>query len=340
MRRRVPAVAMRRAGINGWSRGAIIMLCALGCFAVEEPADLAGPSRPGESGIAEDRSNRERRSELGKNCRLPPLATTALVAPTEAEKPLATPGKKALPKKPWLPNTIVEGQMTSAADLAFEIERLRGSAPVEPPIRPGAPSRVLLSVLEASQNTEEGGLKPPIPPTTAVDRRTMPGPSLASPSEKGEQEEVRPNRTVVQDQGGDYVAVALRGSLYVIDETAEEPLLLELEGGEVGRVKNWGEEWVWLQLESGLMGLMRHNNLRTATTEEIQEFLAMERLSEGARKSDEETLGTIDISTAELLTLSKVGKRGATTEHRESGLSWQRDSGQVDSASKGMKPLE
>jgi len=78
----------------------------------------------------------------------------------EASGAASAPDGEEAAKKVWIPNTMVEGKLTSAADVAYEIERLREVTSSEPSIRKGAPSPVLIAILEASQRDakEQGAL--------------------------------------------------------------------------------------------------------------------------------------------------------------------------------------
>lgn len=75
----------------------------------------------------------------------------------------------------------------------------------------------------------------------------------------------------------DFSAVDSGGApFHVFDIDPSETFLIELDGGEVGRVQEQGKEWAWLQLDSGLMGVMRNKHLRPASRDEVMEFLALE----------------------------------------------------------------
>ncbi len=70
-----------------------------------------------------------------------------------------------------------------------------------------------------------------------------------------------------------------RAVLHVIDPGSDATIPLEVDGGEVGRIHGSGDEWSWVQLESGLMGVMRNAHLRDAKKDEVLSFLAAEASS-------------------------------------------------------------
>jgi hypothetical protein len=96
-------------------------------------------------------------------------------------------------------------------------------------------------------------------------------------------------------KGDEYVAVIFRSPFHVFDEGPEKSLLIELDGERVGRVKEQGREWSWLQLDSGLMGVMRNKYLRGATPAEVEQFLASEALSGAGRHLEGFSIGVIDL---------------------------------------------
>ncbi|MEM1295467.1 MAG: hypothetical protein AAGH89_08875 [Verrucomicrobiota bacterium] len=81
---------------------------------------------------------------------------------------------------------------------------------------------------------------------------------------------------------------------HVFDFDPSETFLIELEGGAVGRVQDQGKEWAWLQLDSGLMGVMRNKHLRPASREEVMEFLALETAENGAA-GEEMAIGVMEL---------------------------------------------
>jgi hypothetical protein len=88
-----------------------------------------------------------------------------------------------------------------------------------------------------------------------------------------------------QFSGGhaDYFTIAEpKAPFHVIDDQAGETHLVELEAGTVGRNHGEGEDWAWMQLDSGLMGLMKKRYLRPAGEEEVSTFLAAESVGKGA----------------------------------------------------------
>ncbi|MEM1295695.1 MAG: hypothetical protein AAGH89_10050 [Verrucomicrobiota bacterium] len=78
----------------------------------------------------------------------------------------------------------------------------------------------------------------------------------------------------------EYLAVNQnRAPIHLIEPGTDLTIPLEVDGGEVGRLHAHGDEWSWVQLDSGLMGVMRNRYLREAKREEVANFLADERLS-------------------------------------------------------------
>ncbi len=68
-----------------------------------------------------------------------------------------------------------------------------------------------------------------------------------------------------------------RVTLHLLDTGSENSTIpYEVDGGKVGRVHGSGDEWSWLELESGLMGVMRNKYLRDARQDEVLGFLADE----------------------------------------------------------------
>ncbi len=78
---------------------------------------------------------------------------------------------------------------------------------------------------------------------------------------------------------------AARAPFHVIDTGAGQTELVELDAGTVGRKHGEGDEWTWLQLDSGLMGLMKKRYIRPAMNSEVSAFLVAEEKS-GASARD------------------------------------------------------
>lgn len=336
------------------------------------------------------------------------LLTPSDAAPSDAPEPAEEKREnEASEKKPWIPNTMVEGRMTSAADLAYEIERLRtvpGSGAVA---RSGAPTPVLLAVLEASQraaeregahqsrSSEQSGIqlgpgKPwnpqeivsaragerTVPPVKIAggERSPLPAPGRrvaamspgaqkkddsANPSNHGGRRLVKPalgrdradkpslarsapvgteGRTepeaAVESGGPEYVAVVFRGPFHVFDENPGETFLIELDGEQVGRVREAGKEWAWLQLDSGLMGVMRKKYLRTATAQEVQQFLDLEGVAGAQGLVDGFDIGVIDLDANGLPIQSETGESGPVRQ-----VGGGRSSSGKETGSKKVEPL-
>tara|TARA_R110002096_G_scaffold122929_3_gene266095 strand:- start:6912 stop:8147 length:1236 start_codon:yes stop_codon:yes gene_type:complete len=95
-----------------------------------------------------------------------------------------------------------------------------------------------------------------------------------------------PSLLAMQDEGPQpnselrYLAVNRnRAPIHLIETGTDNTIPLEVDGGKVGRIHGQGKEWSWVQLESGLMGVMRNKYLREAKKEEVANFLAFEGLS-------------------------------------------------------------
>ncbi|MBU6303590.1 MAG: hypothetical protein KGS60_18740, partial [Verrucomicrobia bacterium] len=74
-----------------------------------------------------------------------------------------------------------------------------------------------------------------------------------------------------------------RVAFHVIEAGPGETHKMELEAGTVGRKHGEGDEWAWLQLDSGLMGLVKKRQLRPAVGGEVVAFLSAE--SKNGKKS-------------------------------------------------------
>ena len=74
---------------------------------------------------------------------------------------------------------------------------------------------------------------------------------------------------------------APRAPFHVFDVDPSETILIEIDSDSIGRVQSKGKEWAWLQLDSGLMGVMRNKYLRDSSRTEIMRYLAVESGSGG-----------------------------------------------------------
>ncbi len=75
----------------------------------------------------------------------------------------------------------------------------------------------------------------------------------------------------------DFFTIATNGApFHVIDNGPNDTFMMELEQGAVGRTHGAGEDWTWLEMHDGLMGLMRKKHLRPSRESEVLTFLAME----------------------------------------------------------------
>jgi len=255
--------------------------------------------------------------------------------PVEPEAASESGGAGKSPKSIWIPNAMVEGRLTSAADLDYEMARLRAANP-SAARRPGAPTPVLLEVLEASQREAQRRPQRPAPqanqssgdhlgrgvPWKAAEPLQDPPSSKRSPirprdpiglakgpaaavAKKPSEKAVKSPLPASPETG--YVAVVFRGAFHAFDEVPGQSLIVELEGDEVGRIKDQGKEWAWLQLDSGLMGVMKNKYLRQATPDEIREFLAMENTAEGGSSKAALSFEVIDLDSSGLPIQSQAG---------------------------------
>lgn len=247
-------------------------------------------------------------------------------SPSKAQATGATTGTEPAPetvsgppKKPWFPKTLVEGRLTSAADLSYELEQLRAFSGTSVNPRPGAPSPVLLALLEASQEGADepaAVAKPAASPqaeargrTAAPFRRFLFGGGKVSGNVAATAGTLRSGTDSVgasdAPPGPEYVAVVFRGPFHAFDELPDQTILIELEGDRVGRVKDRGKEWAWLQLDTGLMGVMRNRYLRAATEHEVQQFLAMETSSAAGPDGNGMSMGLMDLDSRTVPILSE-----------------------------------
>lgn len=112
----------------------------------------------------------------------------------------------------------------------------------------------------------------------------------SQPTPEREVKPVRPREERKKDfsslDGAEYLATdAAQSPFHVIDSGPGETYVVELPQGTVGRAHGSGDQWAWMQLDSGLMGLMRKQHLRPAGETEIKGFLAAERASKDSSGS-------------------------------------------------------
>ncbi len=299
--------------------------------------------------------------------------------------------RKREPLVPFLPATMVEGELTAKLDVNHEINRLRRMTAAEQTRSSRAPSSTLLAVLQENHQERARMLQEGIgttQPTTMVASKTAPKPDAepkkpaksakkpekpAKPAKSGEQRQFvllamldrgaktrkpkpapeskpeRPadadtNATAAEDpakgpklaflfarnpdrartsrksepeaaeteptsnkpirqvtsSGRQLSFTAVTGPraapFHVFDVDPSETILIELDGGEVGRVHDQGKEWAWLQLDSGLMGVIRNKHVRPATRKEVMQFLAVESGSGGGRAAKDISIGVLDLN--------------------------------------------
>lgn len=94
------------------------------------------------------------------------------------------------------------------------------------------------------------------------------------------------NRDFKVLDGAEFLATdSSHAPFHVIDSGPGETYVVELPQGTVGRAHGSGDQWAWMQLDSGLMGLMRKQHLRPAREPEIQGYLAAEKSSKDPSSS-------------------------------------------------------
>jgi hypothetical protein len=130
---------------------------------------------------------------------------------------------------------------------------------------------------------EEMNLKP-----ASADRQSnfLSGWFAAARGQESSPAEVKPARTGSERKRdlkaldkAEYLATdSPRAPFHVIDSGPGETYVMELPQGTVGRRGHGsGDQWAWMQLDSGLTGLMRKQYLRPATEPEIQGFQTAEK---------------------------------------------------------------
>ena len=97
-----------------------------------------------------------------------------------------------------------------------------------------------------------------------------------------------------------YAIKAGRAPFHVIDTGAKQTHLMELDTGTVGRRHGEGDEWAWMQLDSGLMGLMKKRYLRPAVESEVVAFLATESEGGGVPYRTERPVRYVDVDLPDL----------------------------------------
>jgi hypothetical protein len=212
---------------------------------------------------------------------------------------------------PWIPRTLVEGRLTSAADLAHAVEQLRSNPDGGTDLRPRAPSAVLLGLLEASRATGAAG------DDRSLERSPQRVAALEDEKRQGASHPIRrflaragkiAERTMSAGTAGKaakagatptphpaYVTVVGRAPFHAFDDPPERTILLEVKEDQVARVKSQGKEWTWIQLDNGLMGVVRNRHVRGAIAGEIEGFLALEKTSGGRSEGSELAIGIVDL---------------------------------------------
>jgi len=272
-----------------------------------------------------------------------PQAAITGASPEEAaadEEPQAEPSY-------WFPNAMVQSTLTDRLVLEEEIGRLLGSLPAAAPVRPGAPSPALIAVLASSHRTareaarvaraqpapggtlgrgvpwkgqeapnpgklRETAVGPPRPTASPVPKPggTGPGKVEAGPAPAPE---MRPEPA--QETEERYVAVLIQAPFHAFGENPDETIAIELSGEELARVRGKGQEWAWVQLDSGLMGVIRNRFLREAAPGEIERFLALEGRA-GTGGGSGMDIGIMDLDAFGQLIQSNAAPEGAAGRTR------------------------
>ena len=212
---------------------------------------------------------------------------------------------EVVPTRVFRPRTLTEDPLKAKRDVGSEIERLRDSA-LGGRVSTRAPSDALKGFLKENQTKE--ALPMPGPPNPSAGR--MGGAKSGDAgrevkAQKGERFALYALRNrnggknggatssmVLFDQDPDFNFAAFRGTgvpFHVFDVDPAETILVELSGDEVARVMKQNKDWAWIQLDSGLMGLVRNHHVQAAGEFEILKYLAQEygkKRQEGTVSSD------------------------------------------------------
>lgn len=202
---------------------------------------------------------------------------------------------QSIPTKEFWPRTLTDSPQRARMEVDSAIEQLRSGSASDLKGNTRAPSSELKVFLRETRVRE------PIvtPPAVQPPKRT-PGTNKAGAA--GEAQEIKGERfalyavakrrqpegklvggsappMVIFNQSPDFDFATIEGAgapFYVFDVDPAETILVELSGDEVARVRKQGKDWAWIQLDSGLMGLVRNHHVKAAGEYEILKYLALE----------------------------------------------------------------
>jgi hypothetical protein len=326
--------------------GIAFLAISPGMRAAPETEESAPPEARSRGGDGEEAARElfsriaESAGLLGKGSVRVLVLPVSLLQPDAAEALPAAPDPPPESKEPepsyWFPNAMVEGPLTDRVALEDEIARLLRGAGKNVPVRPGAPSPALIAVLEASQRAaweaaraERVASQSPTLPRGGQLGRGLPWKGVRKPGKGANPEAVEEGSAVVAADAGRpsvparrdqpaakpeaareerYVAVLVHAPFHAFGETPDETIPIELAGDEVGRVRGRGQEWAWVQLDSGLMGVIRSRFLREAAPGEIERFLALE--GDTGRGREDLDIGIMDLDAFGNLIQSEAAASG------------------------------
>lgn len=213
-----------------------------------------------------------------------------------------TPGEgtgriQVVPSKEFRPRSLTSNPLQTKMNVAVELDRLRSEGEQSRSHARG-PTVTLKEVLRGHQAGTEAAASPPAGPGADGMGKAAASPDGAAQKEsfalyalaRGEQrpgkEMTPPAPLLVFDQSPDFDFGAIRGAgvpFHVFDVDPRDTILVELSGDEVARVVKQEKDWAWIQLDSGLMGLVRNHHVAPAGEFEILKYLALEY---GKRKED------------------------------------------------------
>jgi len=194
---------------------------------------------------------------------------------------------------------MISNRLDTKVEVRMEVEQLRRNA-TESGENEGSgrgPSSELGAMLRKNQQSEDEMLRRKRQAILQarkeealrkdVDRRTRKKPAgserfvLFALANRKRPSEMSSNESpmVVFDQDPNFDFAAVRGHsvpFHVFDVDSSETILVELSGDELARVRKQGEQWAWIQLDSGLMGLVRNHHVRQASEFEVLKYLALE----------------------------------------------------------------
>lgn len=202
---------------------------------------------------------------------------------------------QSVPSREFRPRTLVESPLQSKLEVDSAIDQLRSGAGAALKGGSRAPSSELKGFLRETQAQARDG--EPLPRIAGMGSRGKSTPPAVPGGEaqevKGEQFALyavakrKPSAgrggdsapMVIFDQSPDFDFASIEGPgapFYVFDVDPSETILVELSGDEVARVCKQGQDWAWIQLDSGLMGLIRNHHVKAAGEFEILKYLALE----------------------------------------------------------------